>query len=89
MTAPGQFLLSLDNRHRCDRRRPPGGTRLRRRRFGGRCVLDRVPALVEGPRYEWQVAAERRYLSERSMALLTARNNDHSKEVAKPELMTA
>ena len=34
---------------------------------------------------EWQVAAERRYLSERSMALLTAK----TKEVAKPELMTA
>ena len=35
---------------------------------------------------EWQVAAERRYLSERSMALLTTKTN---KEVAKPELMTA
>ena len=34
---------------------------------------------------EWQVAAERRYLSERSMALLTP----NIKEVAKPELMTA
>jgi putative transposase len=35
---------------------------------------------------EWQVTAERRYLSERSMALLTAKNTE---EVAKPELMTA
>ena len=35
---------------------------------------------------EWQVTAERRYLSERSMALVT----DHkTEEVAKPELMTA
>jgi putative transposase len=38
---------------------------------------------------EWQVTAERRYLSERSMALLTAKNNDDTEEVAKPELMTA
>ncbi|SDT26950.1 IS256 family transposase [Jiangella sp. DSM 45060] len=35
---------------------------------------------------EWQVAAERRYLSEASMALLTTPT---TKEVAKPELMTA
>ena len=35
---------------------------------------------------EWQVTADRRYLSEASMALLT-KNTD--KEVAKPELMTA
>src|SRR6476660_7706344 len=35
---------------------------------------------------EWQVSAERRYLSERSMALLTTRN---TQEVAKTELMTA
>ena len=41
--------------------------------------------LVEAPD-EWQVAAERRYLSERSMALLT---QDKTREVAKPELMTA
>src|SRR4051812_42230067 len=39
---------------------------------------------------EWQVSAERRYLSERSMTLLTETNTDKaSKEVAKPELMTA
>jgi putative transposase len=35
---------------------------------------------------EWQVSAERRYLSERSMALVTSRSDE---EVAKPELMTA
>lgn len=35
---------------------------------------------------EWQVTAERRYLSERSMAMLTTKTNE---EVAKPELMTA
>ncbi len=35
---------------------------------------------------EWQVSAERRYLSEGSMALLTKTD---TKEVAKPELMTA
>lgn len=35
---------------------------------------------------EWQVAAERRYLSETSMALLTTPTTE---EVAKPELMTA
>ena len=35
---------------------------------------------------EWQVTAERRYLSERSMALVA--NKSHE-EVAKPELMTA
>jgi len=35
---------------------------------------------------EWQVSAERRYLSEGSMALLT---KNETKEVAKPELMTA
>ena len=35
---------------------------------------------------EWQVTADRRYLSEASMALLT---KDNTKEVAKPELMTA
>ena len=34
---------------------------------------------------EWQVTAERRYLSEHSMALLAKT----AKEVAKPELMTA
>jgi putative transposase len=38
---------------------------------------------------EWQVTAERRYLSERSMALLAHRSTDRTKEVAKPELMTA
>jgi hypothetical protein len=37
---------------------------------------------------EWQVTAERRYLSERSMALLTAENNVDT-EGAKPELMRA
>lgn len=36
---------------------------------------------------EWQVTAERRYLSERSMALVTEKPNEE--EVAKPELMTA
>jgi putative transposase len=35
---------------------------------------------------EWQVSAERRYLSERSMAQLATKS---SEEVAKPELMTA
>lgn len=35
---------------------------------------------------EWQVSAERRYLSERSMALVA---NKSDEEVAKPELMTA
>ena len=35
---------------------------------------------------EWQVSAERRYLSERSMALLATKTTE---EVAKPELMTA
>jgi transposase-like protein len=38
---------------------------------------------------EWQVATERRYLSERSMTLLTARKTSDAEEVAKPELMTA
>lgn len=37
---------------------------------------------------EWQVS-DRRYLSEGSMALLTAKLTDDDKEVAKPELMTA
>ena len=35
---------------------------------------------------EWQVTAERRYLSERSMALLA---NKPTQGVAKPELKTA
>ena len=35
---------------------------------------------------EWQVTAERRYLSERSMEQLHKKTNE---EVAKPELMTA
>src|SRR3954452_9605698 len=35
---------------------------------------------------EWQVTAERRYLSEHSMALLAEKPTE---EVAKPELMTA
>jgi putative transposase len=43
--------------------------------------------LVEA-HHEWQVTADRRYLSEGSMTLLTAKNNP-GKEVAKPELMTA
>ena len=38
------------DRHRGPRRRPPGSPRLRCRRLRGRRVLDRVPALVEGPR---------------------------------------
>ena len=38
---------------------------------------------------EWQVTAERRYLSERSMALVTEKNTNNQEEVAKPELMTA
>ena len=37
---------------------------------------------------EWQVTAERRYLSERSMAQVTDKTQNHE-EVAKPELMTA
>jgi putative transposase len=37
---------------------------------------------------EWQVSAERRYLSEHSMELITGTNN-FDEEVAKPELMTA
>src|SRR4051794_14341796 len=35
---------------------------------------------------EWQVSAERRYLSEHSMALIATKTGE---EVAKPELMTA
>ena len=35
---------------------------------------------------EWQVSAERRYLSERSMAMVASKSDE---EVAKPELMTA
>jgi transposase-like protein len=38
---------------------------------------------------EWQVTAERRYLSEHSMALVTDKTTDDQREVAKPELMTA
>ncbi|GAA4081742.1 transposase-like protein [Nocardioides kongjuensis] len=37
---------------------------------------------------EWQVTAERRYLSEHSMELITGTNKT-TQEVAKPELMTA
>jgi putative transposase len=37
---------------------------------------------------EWQVTAERRYLSEHSMELI-AGTNKTAQEVAKPELMTA
>ena len=35
---------------------------------------------------EWQVTTERRYLSERSVALVATKTPD---ELAKPELMTA
>ena len=42
-------------------------------------------ALLVEAHDEWQVAAERRHLSERSMALLTSKTT----EVAKPERMTA
>src|SRR3712207_561550 len=38
---------------------------------------------------EWQVSAERRYLSEHSMALITENKTTSTQEVAKPELMTA
>jgi putative transposase len=38
---------------------------------------------------EWQVTAERRYLSEASMALLLPKSLDNHEEVAKPELLTA
>jgi putative transposase len=38
---------------------------------------------------EWQVTAERRYLSEHSMAQLAKKTNEKNEEVAKPELMTA
>jgi transposase-like protein len=38
---------------------------------------------------EWQVSAERRYLSEHSMAQLAKKTNEKNEEVAKPELMTA
>ena len=37
---------------------------------------------------EWQVS-DRRYLSEGSMTLLNAKPTDDTREVAKPELMTA
>lgn len=37
---------------------------------------------------EWQVTAERRYLSEHSMELVTGAKTT-AEEVAKPELMTA
>jgi putative transposase len=47
-----------------------------------------VPWVVEA-HDEWQVTAERRYLSERSMALLSVPEPNESKEVARPELMTA
>ena len=38
---------------------------------------------------EWQVSAERRYPSERSMALIAESPDKSEEEVAKPELMTA
>jgi putative transposase len=38
---------------------------------------------------EWQVTAERRYLSEHSMAQLPKKTNEKNEEVAKPDLMTA
>ncbi len=38
---------------------------------------------------EWQVSAERRYLSEGSMALIAPKTSNNETEVAKPELMTA
>jgi transposase-like protein len=38
---------------------------------------------------EWQVTADRRYLSEHSMAQLAKNTTDENEEVAKPELMTA
>jgi putative transposase len=38
---------------------------------------------------EWQVSAERRYLSESSMALIAPKPSNDETEVAKPELMTA
>ena len=47
---PSGGLPGGGDRHRGDRRRPPRSARLRRRRLRGRRVLDRVPALVEGPR---------------------------------------
>jgi hypothetical protein len=37
----------------------------------------------------WQVTAERRYLSEHSMAQLAKKTNEENQEVAEPELMTA
>ncbi len=38
---------------------------------------------------EWEVSAERRYLSEGSMALIAPKTSNNETEVAKPELMTA
>ena len=38
---------------------------------------------------EWQVSAERRYLSETSMAVIAPKTSNDETEVAKPELMTA
>ena len=51
-------------------------------------VLDRLPTANQplAAHDEWQVSAERRYLSERSMALVVNRSVE---EVAKPELKTA
>ena len=48
-------------------------------------LLRRACAVLVEAQNEWQVSAERRYLSERSMALVTEKNTE---EVAKPELMT-
>ena len=47
---PPRRVPGRGRRHRSQRRRPPGGPRLRRRRLRGRRVLDRVPAFTEGPR---------------------------------------
>jgi putative transposase len=48
--------------------------------------LPKVEQMLREAHDEWQVASERRYLSEGSMAALTKTDDQ---EVAKPELMTA